>query len=91
SFNLQSNWRNPSFDGNVLPDTHDISIQGFTAKWSFNKANLPFSTILTDANIKKESYAFGVTMVQPADQYAKTNRCVKYALLFLGLTFGLFF
>jgi len=91
SFNLQSNWANPSFDGNVLPDSHDVSAQGFTAKWNFNKANLPFSTTLINTNIKKENYAFGVTMVQPADQYAKTNRCVKYALLFLGLTFALFF
>ena len=30
-------------------------------------------------------------MVQPADQYAKTNRSVKYAILFIGLTFALFF
>ena len=30
-------------------------------------------------------------MVQPADQYAKTNRSVKYAILVIGLTFSLFF
>jgi inner membrane protein len=30
-------------------------------------------------------------MVQPADQYTKTNRSVKYAILFIGLTFALFF
>jgi inner membrane protein len=35
--------------------------------------------------------AFGVTMIQPADGYAKTNRCIKYAILFIGLSFSLFF
>ena len=30
-------------------------------------------------------------MVQPADQYAKTNRSIKYAILIIGLTFSLFF
>lgn len=30
-------------------------------------------------------------MLQPADQYVKTERSVKYAILFIGLTFALFF
>jgi inner membrane protein len=30
-------------------------------------------------------------MVQPADQYAKSERAVKYAILIIGLTFSLFF
>jgi inner membrane protein len=35
--------------------------------------------------------AFGVTLLQPSDGYAKTNRCVKYGILFIGLTLSLFF
>jgi len=34
---------------------------------------------------------FGVSLVQPADQYGKTMRSVKYAILFIGLTFAFFF
>ena len=30
-------------------------------------------------------------MVQPADAYSKTDRSIKYAILFIGLTFSLFF
>jgi inner membrane protein len=30
-------------------------------------------------------------MIEPADQYAKTNRSIKYAILIIGLTFSLFF
>jgi inner membrane protein len=52
---------------------------------------MPVLSQLLNTNTDKESMAFGVTMVQPADQYAKTNRSVKYAILFVGLTFAMFF
>jgi inner membrane protein len=88
---MQSKWSNPSFDGNVLPTERTVSDNGFTAKWSFNKASLPFTTVLKNAELDKANLAFGVAMVQPADQYAKTSRSVKYAILIIGLTFALFF
>jgi inner membrane protein len=91
NFTLQSTWPNPSFDGNNLPSERSISDKGFSANWSFNKANLPFGTVLRDFKFDESSLAFGVTLVQPADQYAKTNRSVKYAILVIGLTFSLFF
>ncbi|HEX5155348.1 MAG TPA: cell envelope integrity protein CreD [Parafilimonas sp.] len=90
-FSLRSNWNSPSFDGNTLPAERNLNDNGFEANWSFNKANLPFNTTLENFNFKKEDYAFGVSLLQPTDQYAKTLRCVKYALLFIGLTFSLFF
>lgn len=91
NFELASTSSNPSFDGNTLPAQRTVNGEGFKAKWSFNEANLPFNTIMKDAHIDKEAIAFGVSMVQPADQYAKTMRSVKYALLIIGLTFALFF
>lgn len=91
SFSLQSGWGSPSFDGNNLPTERSVSPDGFTAKWVFNKVNLPFSTLLTDFKFDLNSVAFGVSMLEPADHYAKTERSVKYAILFIGLTFALFF
>ncbi len=88
---LSSNWRNPSFDGSNLPSNHTISKTGFSADWNFNKANLPFGTVMNDFKFDPASLAFGVTMIEPADQYAKTNRSIKYAILIIGLTFSLFF
>jgi len=90
-FTLQSGWNSPSFDGNNLPTERNVTENGFTAKWTFNKANLPFSTILKEFNLDQNNIAFGVTLLEPADQYAKTIRSVKYAILFIGLTFSLFF
>jgi inner membrane protein len=91
SFVLHSNWINPSFDGNNLPRDRNITDKDFNAQWTFNKANLPFSTCLKEIKFNKDNYAFGVTMLQPADQYSKTMRSIKYAILFIGLTFALFF
>ena len=91
SVSLQSTWNNPSFDGNNLPGERKVDKDGFAAKWTINKANLPFGTILRGNEFNKNSFAFGVSMLQPADQYAKTMRSIKYAILFIGLTFSLFF
>lgn len=90
-FFLQSSWPNPSFDGNTLPVERNVSSKGFAAKWSFNKVSLPFNTVVHDSNIDKAAHSFGITMLQPADQYKKTMRSVKYGILFIGLTFSLFF
>ena len=90
-FDLHSSWPNPSFDGNVLPNERQVNEKGFDAKWNFNQANLPFGTVLRQGGFNRSNLAFGVSMVQPADQYNKTMRSVKYAILFIGLTFALFF
>lgn len=91
NYAISSTWANPKFDGNNLPNTRVVEDSGFQAKWNFNNANLPFGTTLKDFSFNKLSYAFGVSMLQPTDQYSKTNRSVKYAILFIGLTFALFF
>ncbi|RYD72254.1 MAG: cell envelope integrity protein CreD, partial [Sphingobacteriales bacterium] len=90
-FNLQSTWPSPSFDGEMLPTERTITTQGFTSKWSFNQANLPFATVFKENTIADKKMDFGVSLVQPADQYGKTMRSVKYAILFIGLTFAFFF
>ncbi len=90
-YSLISDWPSPSFDGSNLPSERNVTKTGFTADWNFNKANLPFGTVLTDFKFDQSALAFGVTMIEPADQYAKTNRSIKYAILIIGLTFSLFF
>lgn len=91
AYTISSAWPNPSFDGSKLPDYRNVADSGFSAQWKFNKANLPYSTVLKELNPAVRDINFGVSLLQPADQYAKTERCVKYAILFVGLTFGLFF
>ena len=89
-------WKNigtsyASFDGNSLPTQRTVSDSGFKAQWSFNRANLAFGTVVKSGALKIGTTAFGVSLVQPADQYNKTTRSVKYSVLLIGLTFALFF
>ncbi len=90
-FSLSSAWPSPSFDGDMLPNEREVKDKGFTAKWNFNQANLPFATVMKENTVTENKLAFGVSLVQPADQYNKTMRSVKYAILFIGLTFAFFF
>jgi inner membrane protein len=90
-FLLSSNWPSPSFDGNILPSNRNISDSGFSATWNFNHANLPYNTVFKENTVSIKDTDFGVSLVQPADQYDKTLRSVKYAILFIGLTFAFFF
>ncbi|MEO5942676.1 MAG: cell envelope integrity protein CreD [Ferruginibacter sp.] len=90
-FQLTSQWPSPSFDGNMLPSNREISEKGFSATWNINNANLPFGTVVKENTINIKTSDFGVSLVQPADQYNKTSRSVKYAILFIGLTFAFFF
>jgi inner membrane protein len=90
-FTLHSSWPNPSFDGNTLPAIRDVSAKGFTASWTFNPTSLPFTAVPVVSSIRKQELFFGISMLQPSDQYAKTMRCAKYALLIISLSFALFF
>jgi len=92
NINLASKWANPSFDGAFLPDQRQVSKDGFTAQWkilSLNR-NYPQSFSESDSYSIKDS-AFGVKFLVPIDQYQKITRSVKYAIMFIALTFLTFF
>lgn len=90
---LSSPWKTPAFDGQFLPSqTAEISDKGFSAKWKVLQVSRSYPQVWKETakfDIKKS--AFGVRLVQPADNYAKTERSVKYALLIIALTFVVFF
>lgn len=95
---LSSNWASPSFIGQYLPFRHEIGPKGFSAQWamSFFSTNLEESlrycnNSSTTACAEFNSRSFGISFVDPVDQYLKTDRAIKYALLFICLTFGGFF
>jgi len=93
---LKSNWPHPSFTGDFLPVQRNLDASGFTARW----ATTFFSTNLEEALHRCNgqaacaefaSHRLGVSFVDPVDQYLKTDRAIKYALLFITLTFAGFF
>ncbi|MCR4538805.1 cell envelope integrity protein CreD [Pseudomonas sp. 18.1.10] len=93
---LASNWPHPSFIGNFLPVQRDVTDTGFTANWqtTFFSTNLEqaLQSCLDGQGCKDfTNRSFGVNFIDPVDQYLKSDRAIKYALLFIGLTFAGFF
>jgi inner membrane protein len=94
---LSSNWASPSFIGQYLPVSHSIAASGFKADWtaSFFSTNMEeaLHRCVDSTNPCNEFHGrqLGVSFINPVDQYLKTERAIKYALLFISLTFAGFF
>ncbi|MCC6794883.1 MAG: cell envelope integrity protein CreD [Candidatus Hydrogenedentes bacterium] len=88
---LKSDWPDPSFQGNWLPGERSVTANGFDAKWDipFLGRNYPQAWLSESAmNDQIAASAFGVNLITPIDQYRMAQRSVKYAALFIALTFG---
>ncbi len=89
--NLKSSWINPSFNGEYLPVKREINKDGFIAKWKILHFNRNYPQQWVSNKYKIESSSFGVELLSPIDSYRNTHRTIKYAILFIGLTFLAFF
>jgi inner membrane protein len=87
---LQSNWQHPSFMGDFLPKVRQIDEKHFTAEWKILNLNRNFPQISLGNPIEFDNTNLGVQLIYPVDQYQKTTRTVKYAIMFIGLTFIVF-
>ena len=95
---LAAPWPHPSFIGAPLPQERDVTREGFTARWRVPDFGRPYPARWTSADVNREQLpaqvdcsAFGVSLIQPVDIYQQAERAVKYAVLFIVLTFVVFF
>jgi inner membrane protein len=98
SVDLTSAWPHPSFVGSPLPDHRAASGGGFTAQWQAPDFGRAYPARWTSGAMDRDhllaqarASAFGVSLVQPVDIYHQAERAVKYAALFVVLTFLVFF
>ncbi|MBI5138750.1 MAG: cell envelope integrity protein CreD [Candidatus Vogelbacteria bacterium] len=91
---LESAWPSPKFVGAFLPSSQTVNKDGFKAGWqvssfgrsypqSFKTTEVYFDQVLLSAA--------GVDLLQVIDIYDMTLRSVKYAILFILITFAAFF
>lgn len=89
---IQSPWPAPSFQGSFLPLASEIGPDGFRAAWDISGyargypshwSNSQLNHLIVDIN----DSAFGVRLVEEVGLYRKTERAVKYGLLFFVATF----
>lgn len=88
---LSSDSANPSFQGNWLPTDRSVSSGGFEATWAIPFLGRNYPQAWTDATALRPAIdvsLFGVELVEPVNAYSMTDRSLKYAALFLLLTFA---
>jgi inner membrane protein len=92
--NMASAWPHPKFSGHFLPAERHIDAKGFTARWQVLELNRQFSSVWLDREFDPKAISdsvFGVELFQSVDVYQRSERSVKYALVFVALTFLTFF
>ncbi|MGT3244570.1 cell envelope integrity protein CreD [Yersinia enterocolitica] len=91
---LQSNWQHPNFVGEFLPLQRKVDEKGFRAHWSSNWLANSMNINFSGDNVRfdfDQLPAFTTSLIEPVDHYQLTERAIKYAILFIGLTFFSFF
>lgn len=88
---VNSPWADPSFSGAFIPDSRIIDEKHFEADWEVLHLNRNFPQQWTGGDYRISDSAFGVELLIPADGYQRSMRSVKYAILFIALTFLIFF
>lgn len=92
---MDSNWKDPSFNGNLLPVDREVHETGFRSVWETSYFSRSYPQVIhsLDESIVNSIYnsAFGVSLFIPVDHYLKLERSIKYGLLFIVTSFTLFF
>lgn len=93
TMHMTSNWADPSFIGNYLPndETKQITKEGFKADWKVLHINRAFSQQHLKSIPSLNQFAFGTKFMVMVDEYQKSERSAKYGFLVIGLTFLIFF
>jgi inner membrane protein len=88
---LKSTWTAPRFKGAFIPDNQKVDENGFTAHWNILQLNRNYPQQWIENQYKVDESSFGVDLITQVDTYQKSMRSAKYAILFIVLTFLVFF
>ena len=88
---LKSPWETVSFSGDFLPGEKTMGKDGFDAQWDVFDYNRNYVQTWIGNNDILNKSSLGVEFKYPVDQYQMTMRSVKYAIIFIMLTFVVFF
>ncbi len=88
---VKGEWASPGFIGGFSPDSQ-IENGLFTAKWNVLRFNRNIPDTWRNNNVNSfDDASFGVNLIQTVDHYQQNMRSAKYALMFIALTFVVFF
>jgi inner membrane protein len=84
---LRGNWPHPSFTGDFLPRSRELSKDGFVARWS----TTGLASSSEASKVYTKDTGFQVRLIDPVDVYRQALRAVKYGVLFVVLSLAAFF
>ncbi len=98
SAKVNSEWPDPSFQGDILPTEREVTDKGFSALWevSYYGRDYPQAWTRVDRSSPVDfgsmrSSLFGVDLIDVVDTYRFVERSIKYGMLFIVLVFTAFF
>ncbi|MCG8614444.1 MAG: cell envelope integrity protein CreD [Pseudomonadales bacterium] len=91
---MQSDWPHPSFGGRFLPESRTLERDGFQARWRLSEFASGIAAKVSEcergACEALLSADLNVSLVNPVDVYTLSLRSLRYAYLFVILTFTAF-
>ena len=88
---IESDYGDPSFQGNWLPTERTVAKDRFSARWSIPALGRNYPQAWDGQTPRRDAIhgsRFGVELVDPVDHYRMAERSGKYAGLFILLTFA---
>ncbi|MEW7007622.1 cell envelope integrity protein CreD [Lentilitoribacter sp. EG35] len=84
---VQSNWPHPGFDGQFLPETRNITEDGFDANWTIPNLARGMSAVSLSDTLSSTKSVIKIGFVKPLKFYQLVSRTLKYAIAFFSLVF----
>ena len=91
---LTGDWPHPKFIGQSLPNQRVVETTGFQSQWQISEIGTNIRRILqlcvaneTECQMLQNA-SMGVELIEPVNIYSKSKRALKYAILFIALTFA---
>lgn len=88
---LNSTWKSVAYTGDYVPTEKADVKEGIDAEWNIFDYNRSYTQMWEGKNDSFGSTKLGLDLLLPVDHYQKTMRAVKYAIMFIALTFLVFF
>lgn len=96
TISMTGTWNAPSFQGNLLPVSHDIRKDGFSATWVIPNLTRTYPQIADHGSAQLRGghngsaiteFTAGVNLHEPVTLYRMVSRSVDYGILFIAMTF----
>lgn len=91
TFSMVSPWSEPNFEGSFATTKYEPTAEGFSANWEVSHLNRNYPQSWVGKKYTPANDFFGTEFIKTVDNYSKSTRVAKYAILIIALTFMVFY